>query len=80
MVQKNNEKYGKKDVESDTDRSLFSRIVEGVIVFFFSALLLKLGVDYILSIRVPLAIIAVIAAVIVITFRVWRWRKHHDDY
>ena len=73
-------KHGKKDGESDTDRSLLTRIAEGVIVFFFSALLLKLGVDYILSIRVPLIIMAVIAAATVIVFRVWRWRKHHDDY
>jgi len=80
MAQKNSGKYGAKDNESDTDRSLFTRIVEGVIVFFICALMLKIGVDYILSIRVPLIIIAVIAATIVIGFRVWRWKRHHDDY
>lgn len=65
--------------DPDTDRSLFSRIVEGVIVFVVCCFLVKLGVAYLISVRVPLLIIAVIVGSIVIIYRVCK-RRDHDDY
>ena len=74
------ERKQEKDSDGNTDRSLFSRIVEGVIVFVICCFLIHLGVEYILAVKVPLLIIAAIVAMIVIIWRVYKWRKHHDDY
>ena len=64
----------------DMDRSLFSRIVEVVIAFAVCCFLVKLGISYLVSIRIPLIIIAVILAVVVIAYRLHRWKGRHEDY
>ena len=43
----------KDDKENHTDRGLLSRIVEGVIIFAILAFTLKLGVDAIVSVKIP---------------------------
>lgn len=70
----------KTEKDADTDRSLFSRIVEVVIVFVICCFLVRLGVEYILAVKVPLIIIAVIVGLAVVGWRAYKWRKHHDDY
>ncbi len=74
--------YGKnkKDTEEDTERGLLSRIVEGVIIFAILAFALKLGVDAIVSVKIPLLIIAVIMCAAVIGYRIYKHKKDHDDY
>ena len=62
-----------------TDRGLFGRIVEDVIVFAICCFLVKLGVSYLVSVKIPLIVISVILAIIVIIYRVYR-RRDHDDY
>ena len=74
-----NTRYNKDD-DPDTDRGLLSRIAEDAILFATACFLLKLGIGYLLSVKIPLIIIGVIAISIVIGFRTWRWRKRHDDY
>lgn len=60
MAQKSNDKRGEKD---DTDRSLFARFVEGVVVFCICVAALKFAIEALISIRIPLIVIAVIAAI-----------------
>lgn len=74
------EQKAEKDADENTDRSLFSRIVEAVIVFVICCFLVRLGVEYILAVKVPLIIIAVIVGLAVTIYRAYKWRKHHDDY
>lgn len=69
----------KKDVEPETD-SLFGRIFGNVILFAVCCYLIKLGVCYLVSVRVPLLIIAVIIGIIVTIFRAYKWRNDHDSY
>lgn len=80
MQRKSNGLFSEDKTEPGTERSLFSRIAEAVIVFAICCFLVKLGVGYILSVKVPLIVITAIVAIIVISYRAWRWRKHHDDY
>ncbi len=70
----------KKDTESDTDRSLLGKLVEGVIVFFICVIGIKLAVETLISIRVPLIIIAVVAAIITVAWRAYKYKRDHDDY
>lgn len=70
----------KDDKENHTDRGLLSRIVEGVIIFAILAFALKLGVDAIVSVKIPLLIIAVIMCAVVIGYRIYRSKRDHDDY
>ena len=69
----------KQDADPDTER-LFGRIVEDVILFAVCCYLVKLGVSFLVSVRIPLLIIAVLGIIAVITYRVLRWRNRHDDY
>ena len=69
----------KKEKEPETD-SLFGRIFEAVILFVVCCYLIKLSVCWLVSVRVPLLIIAVIVGIIVISFRVYKWRNDHDNY
>ena len=69
----------KKDNETDTE-SWLGRIFGNVILFVVCCYLVKLGVCYLVSVRVPLLIIAVIIGIIVISFRVYKWRNDHDSY
>ena len=68
-----------KDTDPDTER-LFGRIVEDVILFAVCCYLVKLGVSFLVSVRIPLLILAVLGIIAVITYRVLRWRNRHDDY
>lgn len=68
-----------KDADPDTER-LFGRIVEDVILFAVCCYLVKLGVSFLVSVRIPLLILAVIGIIAVIIYRVLRWRNRHDDY
>ena len=70
----------KDDKDEPTDRGLLSRIVEGVIIFAILAFTLKLGVDAIVSVKIPLLIIAIIISAAVIGYRVYRNKRDHDDY
>ena len=65
--------------DPDTDRSLFSKIIEGVIVFVICCFLIEIAVTRILAVRVPLIILTVIVGSIVIIYRVCK-RRDHDDY
>ena len=69
----------KKEIEPDTD-SLLGRIFVNVILFAVCCYLIRLGVCYLVSVRVPLIIIAVIVGIIAITLRVYKWRNDHDSY
>lgn len=67
--------------EDDPDtRSLVSRLIEDAIVFVICCFLLRLGVCWLLSVKIPLLVIAVTVGVAIISYRVYRWRKHHDNY
>ncbi len=74
--------YGrnKKDTEDHTDRGLLTRLIEGVIIFAILAFALKLGVDAIVSVKIPLLIIAVIICAAVIGYRIYKHKRDHDDY
>ena len=72
--------YEDRKDDPDTDRSLFSRIVEGVIVFVVCCFLVELGVNCILAVRIPLIIIAVIVGIVIISYRAWKWRRDHEDF
>ena len=69
----------KKDADPDTE-SIIGHIVKGVILFVVCCYLVNLGVCYLVSVRVPLIIIAVIVGTIVVIFRIYKWRKDHDNY
>ncbi len=71
---------GKKDNDADTDRGLFARIVEGIIVFCICVIALRYAIEILISIQVPLIIIAVIAAAITIAWRIYKYKRRHDDY
>lgn len=70
---------GEKD-KSDTDRSLLGRLVEGVIVFCICVFAIKIAIETLICIRVPLIVIGVTVATIVIIYRTWKWRRDRDDY
>ena len=76
MSQKNNPR----DEDDPDTRGLFSRLIEDVIAFAICCFLLRLGVCWLLSVKIPLLVIAVTVGVAMISYRVYRWRKHHDDY
>ena len=61
----------KENAEPDTD-SLFGGLIRAVIIFAVCC--------YLVSVRVPLLIIAVIVGVIIVVCRVYKWRKDHDNY
>ena len=73
------ERKTEKDADGNTDRSLFARVVEAVIVFAICCFLVRWGVEYVLAVKIPLLIIAAIIGLAVIIWRVYKWR-HHDDY
>lgn len=79
MSRRNRDWLDDRDDDPYTDRGLFGRIVEDVIIFAICCFLVKLGVSYLVSVKIPLIIIAVILAIIVIIYRVYR-RRDHDDY
>ena len=79
MTRKNSGQRDGKDEEANTERSLFTRLVESVIVFVICCFLVKQGVSYLISVRIPLIIISVILVTIVIIYRVCK-RRSHDDY
>ncbi|WP_249311206.1 hypothetical protein [Congzhengia minquanensis] len=70
---------GEKD-KSDTDRSLFGKLVDGVIVFCICVFAIKVAIETLICIRVPLIVIGVTAVIIVIIYRNWKWRRDRDDY
>lgn len=70
----------RKDADEDTERSLFTRIVEGVITFAVCCYLVRLGVNWLTSVRTPLTVIAVIAGIGITIYRLWRWRQDRDGY
>lgn len=69
----------KKEKEPDTE-SWLGHIFGNVILFAVCCYLIRLGVCWLVSVRVPLLIIAVILGIIVTIFRVYKWRNDHDDY
>lgn len=65
--------------EDDTERGLISRIITGVIIFVVVAIAIKFGVEAILSVKVPLIIIAVISGIVVIGVKAYKdWRDRND--
>lgn len=79
MSRRNRDWLDDRDDDPYTDRGLFGRIVEDVIIFAICCFLVKLGVSYLVSVKIPLIIISVILAIIVIIYRVYK-RRDHDDY
>lgn len=79
MSRRNRDWWGDRDDDPDTDRGLFGRIVEDVIVFAICCFLIKLGVSYLVSVKIPLIIISAILATAVIIYRICK-RRDHDDY
>lgn len=79
MSRRNRNWLDDQDDDPYTDRGLFGRIVEDVIIFAICCFLVKLGISYLVSVKIPLIIISVILAIIVIIYRVYK-RKDHDDY
>ena len=79
MSRRNRDWLDERDDDPYTDCGLFTRIVEDVILFAICCFLVKLGVSYLVSVKIPLIIIAVILATIVIIYRVYK-RRDHDDY
>lgn len=73
-------KSSKEKDKSDTDRGLFGKLVEGVIVFCICVFALKIAIETLICIRVPLIVIGVTAAIIVIIYRTYKWRRDRDDY
>ena len=71
--------YDDRDADPDMEHGLFGKFVEGVIIFVICCFLVKLGVSYLVSIKIPLIIIAVVLATIFIIYRVCK-RRDHDDY
>ena len=69
----------RKDSDPDTD-SLLGRIVWGVIIFTVCCYLIRLGVSFLISVRVPLIILTLIITAGIITYRIKKWRDYHDDY
>lgn len=67
-------------VEADTDRGLFARFVEGAITFVICCLLIRWGISLLISVRIPLLIVAGSAGGITVLWRLYRWRKHRDEY
>lgn len=74
------ERKSEKDAEANTDRSLFARFVEGVVVFVICGFLVRLAVESILAVKKPLLIIAAIVVTIIIIWRYRKWRRHRDEY
>ena len=68
----------KKD-EPDTEGWL-GRIFGDVILFVVGCYLVRMGVCWLVSVRVPLIIIALIIGACVIIYRVRKGRNYHDDY
>jgi len=69
----------KENADPETD-SLFGGLIRAVIIFAVCCYLVNLGVCYLVSVRVPLIIIAVIVGIIIVSYRVYKWRKDHDNY
>ena len=71
----------KRTKEDDTmPYGFFSRLFEYVIVFAISCYLIRLGICWLLSVRVPILVIVVSTGIVVLAYRTYRWRKRHDDY
>ena len=64
--------------EEDMNQSIVGRIVADVIVFFICCLLIRSGVGAVLSVKVPLIIIAVIIGLTLIIYRIVKWRDRND--
>lgn len=73
-------KSNKEKDKSDTDRGLFGKLVEGVIVFCICVFILKIAIETLICIRVPLIVIGVTAVIIIIIYRTYKWRRDRDDY
>ena len=65
--------------DPDTEHGLFTKIAEDVVVFAICCYLIKLGVSYLVSVKVPLIIISAILVLLTIIYRVYR-KREHDDY
>ena len=73
-------KSSKEKDKSDTDRGLFGKLVEGVIVFCICVFILKIAIETLICIRVPLIVIGVTAVIMIIIYRTYKWRRDRDDY
>jgi hypothetical protein len=72
-------KYADETDDADTEHGLFTKIAEDVVVFAICCYLIKLGVSYLVSVKVPLIIISAILIILAIIYRVYR-KREHDDY
>lgn len=71
---------GEKDGDPDTDRGLFAKLAEDAILFVICCFLVRLGVCWLVSVRIPLIIIAATVGISIIACRIHEWRKNHDGY
>ena len=69
----------KKKDEKD-EHTVFEKIIENAILFALACVAVKYGVMQLLSVRVPLLVIAVSIGIVVVVYRTQKWRDRHDDY
>lgn len=67
------------DPEPETEKGPLSKLLEGMIAFALACFALKLGIEGIVSVRVPLMVIAAVVLVVFIVYRVYK-RSRHNDY
>lgn len=61
------------------EHGCLTRIIDNIITLVILAFALKLAVDAIVSVKIPLLIIAILCGLAVIGYRIYKyWRDHHD--
>lgn len=71
---------GRKDSEDHMAHGPIARIIEYIIIFVVLGFAVKFCVEAILSVKISLIIISVICIAIVIGYRIYRYKRDHDDY
>ena len=69
-----------KDEDETNEHSIITRIVGGIIIFAVLGFLIKFGVEAVLSVKIPLLIIAIVLIAIIIAWRIYKYRRDHNDY
>lgn len=64
----------------NNQRGPVSRIVEYVIIFCICCFLIKLGITYLLAVKIPLLLIMLALGILTTLWRTHKWREEHDDY
>lgn len=72
--------FNDKDKDKDDRRSLFQWLLESIVMFAVGCFLIRLGVCWLVSVKLPLIVIAVSLMIGVVMVRLFIWRNRHDDY